>query len=153
MTVSYDPILVLASLVIAIMASFTGLRLLMGLGARDAFAQKLQLAKAAVALGGGIWSMHFVAMLALGLPVVVYYDALFTLGSALTGILITGLGLAMMHVGERGFAKTAVAGTLIGLGIAAMHYVGMAAIRGNCVVEFAPLGFIISVGIAILFSF
>ena len=109
-------------------------------------------AKAAVALGGGIWSMHFVAMLALSLPVVIYYDALFTLGSALIAILITGLGLSLMHFGERNFHKTAGAGALIGLGIASMHYVGMEAIMGNCIVSYSPFGFIIPIAIAILFS-
>ena len=96
--------------------------------------------------------MHFVAMLALDLPLIIYYDALYTLGSALIAILITGLGLACMHVGERTFSKTAGAGTLIGLGIASMHYVGMEAIKGNCIVNYSPIGFIISIGIAILFS-
>ena len=152
MSASYDPILVLASMFVAIMASYTGLRLLMGLRSHDLSRKKVQIAKAATALGGGIWSMHFVAMLALNLPIVIYYDALYTLGSALIAILITGLGLSLMHVGERTFYKTAGAGTLIGLGIASMHYVGMAAIQGNCIVEYAPFGFIISIGIAILFS-
>lgn len=153
MSVTYDPVLVLASLLVGIMASFTGLRLLMGLRSRDEFAKKVQIAKAAVALGGGIWSMHFVAMLALSLPVIIYYDALLTLGSALIAILITGLGMALMHFGIRTFHKTAAAGTLIGLGIGSMHYVGMAAITGGCAVTYVPFGFVISIGIAILFSF
>ncbi len=153
MSVTYDPVLVLASMFVGIMASFTGLRLLMGLRSRDEFAKKVQIAKAAVALGGGIWSMHFVAMLAISLPVVILYDALYTLGSALIAILITGLGMALMHFGERTFQKTAAAGTLIGLGIASMHYVGMEAIGGNCVVTYSPFGFIIPIGIAILASF
>ena len=153
MSVTYDPVLVLASLLVGIMASFTGLRLLMGLRSRDEFTKKVQLAKASVALGGGIWSMHFVAMLALSLPVVIYYDALYTLGSALIAILITGVGLALMHFGARTFYKTAAAGTLIGLGIASMHYIGMEAITGDCSVTYVPVGFVVSVGIAILFSF
>jgi len=152
MIASYDPILVFASVLVAVMASFTGLKLLAGLRHVDASRKKLQLGKAAVALGGGIWSMHFIAMLAVSLPVPIVYDALLTLGSVLIAILITGLGLSLMHVGERTSGKTALAGTLIGLGITSMHYVGMQAIKGNCVAQYAPPGFIVPVAIAILFS-
>src|SRR5579862_7479343 len=63
------------------MASFTGLRLASGLRTREPAHRRLQIAKAAFALGGGIWSMHFVAMLALRLPIAIGYDALYTLGS------------------------------------------------------------------------
>jgi len=150
--VTYDPWLVAASVVIAIMASFTGLRLASGLKALAGGRRRLQIAKAAFALGGGIWSMHFVAMLALRLPIALGYDALYTLGSVLISILITGVGLGLMFVGERTLARTVGAGTLTGLGIVSMHYVGMAAVSGYCSVSYAPVGFFLSSGIAILFS-
>jgi len=149
MPVTYDPIMVGASVLVAIMASFTGLRLASGLRLMDARARKVQIAKAAIALGGGIWSMHFVGMLAVQLPVTISYDALFTLGSVLIAILITGLGLYLMHVGQRTLAKTAAAGCLTGLGIVSMHYVGMEAIRGNCIVAYVPAGFVVSSLIAV----
>jgi len=152
MVASYDPILVFASVFVAVMASFTGLKLLAGLRHVDARRKKLQIVKAAVALGGGIWSMHFIAMLAVSLPVPIIYDALYTLGSMLIAILITGLGLSLMHLGERTTNKTVLAGGLIGVGITSMHYVGMEAIEGNCVAEYAPPGFIVPVAIAILSS-
>jgi diguanylate cyclase len=150
--VTYDPWLVAASVVIAIMASFTGLRLASGLKALAGGRRRLQIAKAAFALGGGIWSMHFVAMLAVQLPTALGYDALYTLGSVLIAILITGVGLGLMFVGERTLARTVGAGTLTGLGIVSMHYVGMAAVSGYCSVSYAPVGFFLSSGIAILFS-
>lgn len=150
--VTYDPSLVVASVVIAIMASFTGLRLASGLRALDAGRRKLQIAKAAFALGAGIWSMHFVAMLAVRLPIPIGYDAFHTLGSVLISILITGLGLALMFVGERTLMRTIQAGALTGLGIVSMHYVGMAAVSGYCSVSYDPTGFFVSSGIAILFS-
>jgi diguanylate cyclase len=150
--VTYDPWLVAASVVIAIMASFTGLRLASGLKALAGGRRRLQIAKAAFALGGGIWSMHFVAMLALRLPIALGYDALYTLGSVLISILITGVGLGLMFVGERTLVRTVGAGTLTGLGIVSMHYVGMAAVSGYCSVSYAPVGFFLSSGIAILFS-
>ncbi len=152
MPISYDPLLVAASVLVAVMASFTGLRLASGLRNLTLPMQKRQIAKAAFALGGGIWSMHFVGMLAVELPVRITYDALYTLGSVLISVLITGLGLLLMHIGERGYLRTAVAGTLTGLGIVSMHYVGMAAIGGNCRVSYLPGGTLLSSAIAILFS-
>ena len=152
MIVSYDPLLIVASVAVAMMASFTGLRLLTGLRYLDSATRKAQLAKAAMAIGGGIWSMHFVGMLALRLPVPVAYDLLYTLGSVLIAILITGGGLAFMHLGVRSRLKTAAAGTLIGCGIVAMHYVGMEALRGSCIISYSPLGFVLPTMIAVLSS-
>ncbi len=152
MLFSYEPMMVVASVLVAIMASFTGLRLAGDLSALPIPARRIRIAEAACALGGGIWSMHFVGMLALRLPVSIGYDALNTLCSVLVSILITGLGLSFVHMGERKLWRTAVSGTLIGLGIVTMHYIGMRAIGGNCLVEYGPAGFFLSSGIAILSS-
>ncbi|HVO02498.1 MAG TPA: MHYT domain-containing protein [Candidatus Cybelea sp.] len=152
MDFTYDPIMVAASVLVAIMASFTGLRLAGDLGALKATARRIRLAEAACALGGGIWSMHFVAMLAVRLPVSISYDALDTLSSVLVSILITGLGFSFVHMGERNLWRTVVSGTLIGLGIVTMHYIGMRAIGGNCIVAHAPEGVLLSSAIAILSS-
>jgi NO-binding membrane sensor protein with MHYT domain len=157
MLFSYDPMLVAASVLVAIMASFTGLRLAGDLSALPLAARRLRIAEAACALGGGIWSMHFVGMLALRLPISISYDALSTLSSVLVSILITGLGLAFVHMGQpksKGgrLWRTTVSGTLIGLGIVTMHYIGMRAIGGNCLVEYGPEGILLSSGIAILSS-
>jgi NO-binding membrane sensor protein with MHYT domain len=152
MLFSYDPMMVAASVLVAIMASFTGLRLAGDLSALPVPARRWRIAEAACALGGGIWSMHFVGMLALRLPVSISYDALHTLCSVLVSILITGLGLSFVHTGTRTLWRTAVSGTLIGLGIVTMHYIGMRAIGGNCLVEYGPAGILLSSGIAILSS-
>ena len=101
LTVTYDPAMVAASLMIAIMASFTGLRLASGLSRLSLAVRKQEIAKAAIALGGGIWSMHFVGMLAVQLPVRIFYDALPTLGSVLVAILqYTPLGLQIRAVAQ-----------------------------------------------------
>lgn len=147
--IAYDPSLVLASVLVAVMASYTGLRLTSGIGVLPPDARKVAIAKAAVALGGGIWSMHFVAMLAVALPVAIEYDALRTLGSVLIAILITGAGLMVLHFGPRTPQKLVGAGILTGLGIVSMHYVGMSAIGGNCLPMFEPAGYVISTLIAI----
>ncbi|MEM7446526.1 MAG: MHYT domain-containing protein [Pseudomonadota bacterium] len=149
--VSYDPALVFASVVVAIMAAFMGLRLTSGIGALDTARRKPRIAMAAIALGGGIWSMHFIAMLAIALPVDIGYAALPTLGSVLIAILVTGLSLVLLHFRERTTGTIVLAGILMGLGIVSMHYVGMSAITG-CIVSYRPAGFIVSTAIGIAAS-
>ena len=152
LTVSYDPVLIVASIMVAIMASFTGLRLASGLSQLDSKTRKQEIAKAAMALGGGIWSMHFIGMLAVQIPVPIRYDALATLGSVLVAVLVTGLGLLVLHFGRRTRKRIGLAGVLTGLGIVSMHYIGMSAIGGNCVVTYEPAGYVISTTIAIAAS-
>ncbi|MGH1478010.1 MAG: MHYT domain-containing protein [Geminicoccales bacterium] len=150
--VTYDPTLVIASILVAIMASFTGLWLTAGIGQQDPRERRVTIAKAAVALGSGIWSMHFVGMLAVSLPVVIVYDALPTLISVLLAILVVGLGLILLHFGVRTQLRIAAAGMLTGLGIVSMHYVGMAAMRGNCIITYDPFGVLFATGIAMAAS-
>jgi NO-binding membrane sensor protein with MHYT domain len=148
LVVHYDPLLVIAAVLVAVMASFTGLRLASGLSQLDHAGRKRQIAMAAVALGGGIWSTHFVAMLALRLPVAVFYDALTTLISALIAILLTGAALLLLHFGRRTTRRVAGAGVLMGAGIVTMHYTGMAGIEG-CGTVFEAPGYVISSLLAI----
>lgn len=147
--VTYDPILIASSILVAIMASFTGLRLASGLRHHSVAIRKQQIAKAAIALGGGIWSMHFIGMLAVQLPVAITYDALATLGSALVAILITGLGLLALHFGERSRKRIALAGVMTGLGIFFMHFIGMSGIGGGCYPSFDPKAYLVSGAISI----
>jgi NO-binding membrane sensor protein with MHYT domain len=135
--------LVIGAALVALMAAFTGMHLTHGLSRLSAEARKPPIVKAAVVLGGGIWSTHFVAMLALDLPVAVFYDALFTLASALIAILLSGAALLLMHFGGRTNGRVLAAGTIMGLGIVAMHYVGMLGMRG-CAPVFAPAGYLVS---------
>ena len=139
-------------MLVAIMAAFTCLRLTSGLRNLTFARRKVRIAEAAVALGGGIWSMHFIGMLAVTLPFVVSYDPLLTLSSMLLAILITGCGLLLLHFGERTNLRILAAGTFTGVGIAAMHYTGMAAISANCIVSYNPFGIAASVLISIAAS-
>jgi NO-binding membrane sensor protein with MHYT domain len=152
LSVAYDPLLVLASVLVAIMAAFTGLRLTNGLAVLSPAERKRSIAEAAVALGGGIWSMHFVGMLAVSFPIAIGYAALPTLGSVLIAILVTGLGLLILHFGARTQMRTIAAGVLTGLGIVSMHYLGMSAISGNCIVSYDPTGVLLATAIAIASS-
>ena len=81
-------------------------------------------------LGGGIWSMHFVAMLAHRFPVPVYYDLLQTLSSVLVAILVVGVALLLLHFTVRTPLILLTAGVILGVGILSMHYIGMVGIRG-----------------------
>lgn len=126
---THDGLLVAASLAVALMAGFTGLSLTRGASALPVARRKLMVSMSAVALGGGIWSMHFVAMLGLQLPIQFYYDSLVTLISALVAILIAGLALLVVHFGQRTRARVVLAGVIVGLGIPVMHYVGMSGMQ------------------------
>ncbi|MEL7014001.1 MAG: MHYT domain-containing protein [Pseudomonadota bacterium] len=127
--VSHSPGLVAASVVIAMIAGFTGLSLTKNLSSKTVSQRKIAVALAAVALGGGIWSMHFVAMLGLQMPILFYYDAAITLASALLAILIVAVALILLHFTERRPLHILGSGALVGVGIAAMHYVGMTALE------------------------
>jgi NO-binding membrane sensor protein with MHYT domain len=144
---SHDYRMVLASLAVALMAGFTGLSLTRGASKLPVLQRKLVVSMSAVALGGGIWSMHFVAMLGLQLPILYYYDALITLISALVAILITGVALLVLHFRRRTEASITAAGAIIGLGIPVMHYIGMSGME-LCRPVYTPAG----VGLAMLAS-
>ncbi len=141
---SHNPVLALASFAIALMAGFTGLSMTRGLSRMPEDARKLRVALSAIVLGGGIWSMHFVAMLGLQLPIPFFYDALITLVSALIAILIVGLALLILHFRKRTAATITAAGLVVGAGILGMHYTGMAGMQA-CRAAYAPGGVFLSV--------
>jgi len=127
---SYDPWLVAASVALSMMASFTGLFLTRGLSELSEGQRHLRISMAAIALGGGIWAMHFVAKLAMSFPVPVWYDPVQTAASAAIAILLAGLALVLMHFGRRTRPRRVLAGLILGVGIVAMHYVGLNALDG-----------------------
>jgi PAS domain S-box-containing protein len=130
MTGGHDAYLVILSIVVAILASFTALSLGIRVRAAQRRGRWAWLAAAAVALGGGIWSMHFIAMLAFSMPgMPVSYEWESTLGSLALAVGFTGLGLAVFdwHSASRG--NVSLAGGLIATGVVAMHYVGMSGMQ------------------------
>jgi NO-binding membrane sensor protein with MHYT domain len=149
MIITYDPLLVGLSIAIAVVGSYAGLRLARRVARKSGSLRKALLSGAAVAIGSGIWSMHFIGMLAVSLPVTINYDILLTLVSALVAILVTGLGLFTASYGALTIRKLVFAGVLMGLGISTMHYVGMAAVRANCIIayDFELVGGSVLVGI------
>ncbi len=152
MLVQYDPLLVLLSVAVAIMGSFTGLALTSGALWSHGSHLKIRVLKGAIAIGGSIWAMHFIAMLAVKLPIAVNYDVLYTLISALTAMLVTGLGLYMVSYRPLKTLSLPAGGLFMGSGIVGMHYIGMGAIRAGCIVDYSPSGVIASVAIAVTAS-
>ncbi|GAB4374818.1 MAG: hypothetical protein Kow00114_37650 [Kiloniellaceae bacterium] len=146
MPVTYDPAIIALSVVIAIQGGYVSLMLarrlsVLGLepgGWATAGRRKALLAASALSLGIGIWAMHFIGMLAVKLPVAVNYDLLWTLVSALVCILVVGLGVFVASFGRLTPQRLAAGGLLMGAGIAIMHYVGMSALRANCIVSYSP---------------
>src|SRR5258708_39212252 len=109
--------------------SFVALDLAGRATAAQGRARQIWLLCGAIAMGLGIWSMHYTGMLAFVLPVLVLYDLPTVLLSFLAAVIASGI--ALFVVSRRNFdALGAVAGSvLMGSAIAAMHYVGMAAMR------------------------
>jgi PAS domain S-box-containing protein len=146
---TYDPYLVTLSISVACLASYTALDLGGRISGSRRWAQLAWLATAATAMGGGIWSMHFIGMLAFVMPVSVTYDLGLTLLSLIVAIGVTGFGFFMIgtrRVTELGFA---LSGIVMGIGIVSMHYTGMAAMRMPADVRYDPILVALSVLIAI----
>ena len=127
--IHYDLLLVALSYVISVLGSYTALQLAIAIPQARSWGTVLGwLAGASVALGGGaIWSMHFIGMNAADMGVPVAYDASLTLGSLAMAIVASGVGLYVVGRGEGSVFKLLAGGTLTGLGVALMHYTGMAA--------------------------
>jgi NO-binding membrane sensor protein with MHYT domain len=146
---TYDANLVLLSILIATVASYTALDLAGRITAAQGMAQYAWLITAAAVMGGGIWSMHFVAMLAFSLPMPTSYDLGLTLLSLVLPILVTGVGFIIVNGYGTGALSVMSSGVFMGLGIVAMHYTGMAAMRMAADLSYDRLWVAISVIIAI----
>jgi NO-binding membrane sensor protein with MHYT domain len=132
MSVAYQPALVLLSIGVAILGSLTALALTSGGQRHDAEAwqSSFTLANGGLIMGSTIWSMHFIAMMAVEFPTVVNYNLLETIASVCIAIIATGVGLYLASTRRLGGWSIPVGGVLMGLGIGGMHYLGMSAIRG-----------------------
>lgn len=151
---TYDPGLTALSFVIAVAASYAALdfagRVQSTSGQRH---RALWLMGGAVAMGTGIWSMHFVSMLAFQLPQSVSYDVWITLLSLACGIVASGIALWLMSRSSSSLRLVAGGGICMGLAIAWMHYTGMAAMRLPASLHYNWAIVSLSVAIAIIASF
>jgi NO-binding membrane sensor protein with MHYT domain len=147
----YDPALVLISIFVAITGALTGLAVTAGYDTNGRRGYAASIIKGAVIIGGSIWAMHFVAMLAVRLPVVVNYNFVETMLSLYIAIMGTGLGLFLVSRRRLGFLSIPVGGLLMGAAISGMHYLGMEAIRG-CGIDYSQAGTIGAITIAVVAS-
>jgi NO-binding membrane sensor protein with MHYT domain len=152
-TPQYSLLLVALSYVISVLGSFTALRLLrQGVEAAGGDRRRA-FAAGALAMGGGaIWSMHFIGMLAFDMGMPVSYDIPTTLASLVVAVLVTGLGLWVVGRGPKRPLLLVGGGTAMGVGVAAMHYTGMAAMRMQATLTYDMTILAISVGIAVVAS-
>ncbi len=153
MLVTYDPILVMLSIILGMLGAYTCFELTAKVINQGLATHKGLLVGAAFAIGGGIWSMHFVGMLALRLPVNIEYDILLTLISALVGILMTGVALLLLTSIRISALNLIIPALIMGCGVSSMHYIGMGAVRGNCAISYTLWLVIISVLISITASY
>jgi PAS domain S-box-containing protein len=144
----YDYRLVALSIFIAISASFMALDLGGRITAASGWSRSAWLAGGAAAMGLGIWSMHFTGMLAFNLPVPVYYDWPTVLLSLLAAFLASAVALYVVSRKKMGRTQAITGSALMGLGIAVMHYTGMAAMRLSAVCHFSLPIVVLSVLIA-----
>ena len=150
---TYDVWLVSLSIFVAVIASYVALDLASRVVAsQGSKAARYWLVGGAISMGTGIWSMHFIGMLAFRLPIPMSYDIPITLISLLIAALVSGFALNTVSHGALSVRRLLVAGLLMGIGIASMHYTGMAAMELDPPIRYAPLLFSASVLIAIAAS-
>jgi NO-binding membrane sensor protein with MHYT domain len=149
---NYNITLVVLSYIVAVAGSFMAL-----ITVRDALEHEVEhrgglVFLASLCLGGvGIWSMHFIGMLAFSMTGMnTLYDPAITALSLLIGVGVVYIGLTVMTAGEFGFGKLIMAGIFVGLGVAAMHYTGMLAMQmqADMVWDWTIVG--ISIAIAVV---
>ncbi|WP_286888788.1 MHYT domain-containing protein [Pseudoalteromonas sp. ESRF-bin5] len=150
----YDPLLVSISVLIAIFASFFTTRLI-DLAKETKFHNYERLAKftAAAIFSAGIWSMHFIGMLAFSLCTNIKYDPTITILSFLPAFFACLFAISILINNKASFKILGLCSVLLGAGIGTMHYSGMAAMELAPLLRYDPLMFVLSIFVAIALSF
>lgn len=151
-TATYDYRLVALSVLIAICASYTALDLAGRVAATRSRARMAWLIGGAVAMGTGIWSMHYTGMLAYQLPIAVYYHIPTVLLSLVAAIFASFVALFIVSRPELKSVHVIVGSLLMGGAIVAMHYTGMAAMRLSAMHQWDSTFVLASIGIAVAVS-
>jgi NO-binding membrane sensor protein with MHYT domain len=131
----HDPYLVALSMAIAILGGYTGFSLAARVRSAPGANPRLLLAGAAAFLAVGIWTMHFVGMLAAPIPPDTVYLVLPTMVSFLICALVVGISLFFVSIGEPTLPRLASSAVLLGLGIVSMHYVGIHGLAGHFAIQ------------------
>ncbi|MGH6877870.1 MAG: MHYT domain-containing protein [Rhizomicrobium sp.] len=147
--------LVTTSVLIAILAAFVALTISARVSA--ATNQRARVAwtgAGAISMGGGIWAMHFIGMLAFSLPCGITYNPFGTMLSMIPGIVGSGVALNIVSRSRTPtFGTMGIAAVLMGGGIGAMHYSGMAAMEADALLRYDPVLLVLSVVVAVVLAF
>ena len=150
---SYDYRLVALSVFIAILAAYAALDLAGRVTSARGGVRFAWMSGGALAMGLGIWSMHYIGMLAFHLPIPVQYDWPTVLLSLLAAVAASGVALFVVSRETMGTFRAVVGSVVMGSGIALMHYVGMEAMRLNAMCSYSARTVALSVLLAIVISY
>lgn len=149
---SHEPWLVALSLFVAFQGSYVGLHLARQVGAAEGLRRRALITAAALTLALGIWTMHFVGILALRLPVAVDFLVLPTLLSFLVCVLVVGFAVFAVSAGGDRRARILLAAVFMGSGIVTMHYLGMYALHASLHMVHDPFWVVTSVVVGVVAS-
>ncbi|OON60499.1 transcriptional regulator [Massilia sp. KIM] len=147
----YEPSLVVLSVLVAIFSSWMGLQIA-GQASSSRTHRTIVLGTGSLALGAGVWAMHFIGMLAFNLCTPVDYDELTTILSALPSVAASFVALSLISRKRIGRGTLLAGGVLVGAGIGAMHYSGMAGMRMSLSLHYDPLMFGLSIVVAVVLA-
>jgi NO-binding membrane sensor protein with MHYT domain len=141
-----------AAYLISCLGAFLGLRCTTRARACRGAARGRWLLLAAVSIGAtGVWAMHFIAMLGFAIPgETIRYSVPVTIGSMLIAVIMVGAGLLVVGFGQESRGRLLLAGLVTGIGVASMHYTGMAAMRMPTRMSYSPALLALSLLIAIV---
>ncbi|MDW2879128.1 MULTISPECIES: bifunctional diguanylate cyclase/phosphodiesterase [Bacillaceae] len=149
----YSVPIVLLSIIIACCASYTALSMNQRMQQPSFFQQRFWLLLSSIAMGLGIWSMHFIGMSAFMLPMPMKYDLTLTIVSVFPAFLASYLAFYISNRKNSTHWPSAISGAIMGMGISAMHYFGMAAMKMEAEYSYKPGLFAASIAIAIVVSY
>jgi NO-binding membrane sensor protein with MHYT domain len=150
---TYSPGLVVLSVGIAVFAAYTALLVAdFSERAENAHIRQILLTLGGLALGAGIWSMHFVGMLGFALPCGVSYNPWVTAFSMIPGILASIFSLRLISQPQIDWKQLVIGGTLFGAGVGVMHYAGMAAMRMDALLRYDIWLFLLSIVVAVVLA-
>lgn len=145
----YSNFLAFISLCVAILASYTALDMTGRIATAKGRDVYFWMIGGALAMGVGIWSMHFIGMLAFHLPIKLAYDLSLTALSLLIAVVSSGFALWLVSQPRIGCIQLGLGALFMGVGIASMHYIGMAALLMLPGIDYSPTLFGASVAVAV----
>ena len=153
MNATYNPYVVVISALIAVLASYAALELAGRVSTSKGNNRQIWLIGGATAMGIGIWSMHFLAMLAFSLPISISYNFFLVVVSLLAAIAASAQAMFIVSRPRVTLSALLAGATSMGIGIGAMHYIGMTAMQMTATIYYDPALFLLSIVIAIVVSF